>query len=125
MIVKPKVEVTGLTIELTIAEALQMAQDPARVQRVRDEARAVLSASGIDPDTGERKDSVLGLKAALPAPAGDGSPAFRRLDGSHPARDEEPEESEADLECPDCGKVLKTKAGVKIHQARFCPAKEG
>jgi len=122
MIVKPKVEVTGLTIELTIAEALQMAQDPARVQRVRDEARAVLSASGIDPDTGERKDSVLGLKAALPAPAGNGSPAFRRLDGSHPARDEEPDWGR---QCPDCGKVLKTKAGVKIHQARFCPAKEG
>jgi hypothetical protein len=133
MKINPIVRVIGVRIELDLDEALKIAQHPVEGKtRVIEEVRAALTSSGVDPDTGEPRESALGLKplmgdelnrddlmkrgkATIPVDPG----PFRRLDGSHPSKDEQ----RGNTECPYCGKVLKTPRGLKVHVSRIHKAR--
>ena len=75
MLIQPIMRVAGIRIELSLEEALNIAQDPDGYEaKVRNEVRTMLRGTGVDPDSGEPCDSALSLDVdlnALPAPKDD------------------------------------------------------
>ncbi len=75
MLIQPIMKVAGVRIELSLEEALSIAQDPGGYEKkVKREVRTMLRGSGVDPETGEPCDSSLALEVdldALPAPKND------------------------------------------------------
>ncbi len=99
MKIQPISHVTGIRIELSLDEAMIIAKNQSG-HRLVEEIRAVLRGSGVDPDTGERVPSALGLQAAI-------------VKALPPAKEE------PSYDCPQCDKKLKTKQGVSLHIARM------
>ena len=110
MKIQPIMHVTGIRIELSLDEALLMVQNQRRGDRIVDEIRTMLRGSGVDPDTGERIPSVLGLQAApvkaLPLVGSSVEPEISSL-----------------FECPYCGKKTQTEPGLKTHITRVHPSR--
>lgn len=129
MKINPIVRVVGVCIELDLGEALKIAQHPQEGKaRIIEEVRAALTISGVDPDTGEPRESSLGLKPQLDDGPGRmelmkqgkvkipaKSKPFRKLDGAQPSRDDK----RGNTECSHCGKVLNTPRGLKVHVSRM------
>lgn len=107
MKIQPITQVTGIRIELTLDEALQVVQDQRRENRVVENIRTMLRGSGVDPETGDPVPTVLGLQAA---------PVKALTMSDDPP--ESPEE-EIPFDCPYCDKQLKTERGLKVHISRM------
>lgn len=101
MKIQPIMHVTGIRIELSLDEAIHIAQNRKRNDRIVDNIRSVLRGSGVDPDTGEKVPSALGLQPAI-------------VKSLPPAK-------ETSFECPHCGKPAKTEQGIKLHITRMHP----
>jgi len=103
-------QTTGVGILLTVEDAVKAYKDPERLQN---EIGSMLRGGGIDPETGEQSSLVLAIEDnGIRSHLASARPQLpERMDSAE----------EAPVKCPDCGKELKSKIGLGVHQARFCP----
>jgi len=105
MLIKTESYVTGFKIELGVEEAIRIVQKPEKLEHFRSELASMLNGAGVDPETGEQRDTALGLKAR----------PFR----NYPKQIEQSKKGNR-VECPHCGRTFKGERGLAIHISR-CP----
>lgn len=107
-------KVTDIRLTFSVQEALAIAGNPKKGERIREELEAGLRGAGVDPDTGQIVGSSLGLDVDL-------GPGVRQLTDGDAGKKPEPVKKKtraprAKVKCDICGEEFSAR-GVNVHKA--------
>jgi hypothetical protein len=120
MLIKPTTTITGIHMEMSISEAVKIANEGKQATRLRKEIAAMLEGLGFDLKTGERVRDTLAVqlpiktgKSAREEAADKEDELSKKAIGVRPSKKIGPPKTE---QCPWCNRMFSPR-GIKIHFA--------
>lgn len=123
-------KVTDIRLTFSVKEALEIARNPEKGERIREELEAGLRGSGVDPETGMIVGSSLGLQADLGVGQkrlGDGGSGSKEAPTPKKKQQQKKSGSSSStrkIPCDICGRRFKSSAGMKVHKTRIHGVRE-